>query len=546
MGKARRSPLYPSALIPASISEDDFWKNAKWKRACHVQLVRSCGSGASDLELWRKTLEERDCGYLDGPYTKAQIEDLFEARWCPIRRFPVLQATKLRPIDDGRENGVNNAFCVTNKLTLHDVDVLGVLVRVLMDSLQNRRLEVEGCSYAVHPAWGRGEFAHFLGRRLDLKSAYKQLGISPQDRGTVVVAVHSPESGGPSYFVANSMLFGTTSAVYAFNRSAMGLWWLACTQMLLLCTDYFDDFPTLECRPLAMSSKQAFEMLLGVLGWRVSEGDKSLPFNSTFEVLGVEFDLHLADYKPYFAVKNKPQRVEDLTQVLESCVSSRSCSRKVLEALVGKLQFARGQLIGHALVPALTMLYRKLQVSQHVMNFSERDCGLLKLAIDSLRVLRESSEQVKIGGPSEYTQMVLVKPTFMRVPESLSNMWLARSKSIIAEVELLAIVWIKILMSARIRGKRVVYYIDNEGVRMNLIRGSSNSLGCAELLRVFFEEELKLPSLSWYARVPSKSNPADAPSRFRLQELRDSIGEFSLLGAEVPRRLLTLSCESAS
>eukprot|EP00971_Amphidinium_carterae_P279237 5543137-Amphidinium_carterae.1 len=69
-------------------------------------------------------------------------------------------------------------------------------------------------------------------------------------------------------------------------------------------------------------------------------------------------------------------------------------------------------------------------------------------------------------------------------------------------------------MSSRIRGKRVVYYIDNEGARISLIRGSSNSPSCAELLRLFFEEELSLPSMSWYARVPSKSNPADAPSRF--------------------------------
>eukprot|EP00971_Amphidinium_carterae_P084813 1678324-Amphidinium_carterae.1 len=52
-------------------------------------------------------------------------------------------------------------------------------------------------------------FGQFFGRRLDLKAAYTQLGISPQDRGSVVVAVYSPVSGTPSYFIANSMLFGT-------------------------------------------------------------------------------------------------------------------------------------------------------------------------------------------------------------------------------------------------------------------------------------------------------------------------------------------------
>eukprot|EP00971_Amphidinium_carterae_P069893 1382823-Amphidinium_carterae.1 len=81
---------------------------------------------------------------------------------------------------------------------------------------------------------------------------------------------------------------------------------------------------------------------------------------------------------------------------------------------------------------------------------------------------------------------------------------------------------------------------------MNLIRGSSHSQGSAELLQAFFQEELNSPSMAWYARVPSKSNPADAPSRLRLQELRELVGEFTLLGADVPERLLTLGCESAS
>eukprot|EP00971_Amphidinium_carterae_P136935 2713612-Amphidinium_carterae.1 len=125
----------------------------------------------------------------------------------------------------------------------------------------------------------------------------------------------------------------------------MGLWWIACTQMRLLCTDYFDDFPTIECAPLAVSSKQSFETLLKVLGWRVSDGEKSLAFSSTFEVLGVEFALHLEDARPHFAVRNKPQRIEDLSRVLESCESVRSCPRKDVESLVGRLQFARGQLI---------------------------------------------------------------------------------------------------------------------------------------------------------------------------------------------------------
>eukprot|EP00971_Amphidinium_carterae_P348792 6490676-Amphidinium_carterae.1 len=355
---------------------------------------------------------------------------------------------KLRPIDDGKDNGVNDSFCVTNKLTLHDVDVLGVLVRVLMDSLQSRQLVVEDHTYDVNPAWGRG----------DCPLPW------PPARSEVCLQTARDEPSGQRFCCGRGVFTGI--AVYAFNRVAMGLWWIACTQMLLFCTDHFDDFPTLECEPLAVSSRQSFETLLSVLGWRVSEGEKSLPFSATFE------------------------------KVLE----------KIFETLVGRLQFARGQLIGHALVPALSTLYRKLQVHRHMVEFSIADCRLVRLAIDSLqkgppRVIRAGEDRRPIriytDGASEENLhsvgAVVMDPTgnlplvlSAKVPDCLAEMLLHRSKSIIAEVELLAIVRIKILMAASIRGKRVVYYIDNEGARMNLIcvaratgRVAQNSYECS-------------------------------------------------------------------
>eukprot|EP00971_Amphidinium_carterae_P346722 6488357-Amphidinium_carterae.1 len=74
----------------------------------------------------------------------------------------------------------------------------------------------------------------------------------------------------------------------ALRVNGSGLWWIACTQMMLLSTDYFDDFPTLGCINIVFSFRKSFETLLNVLCWRVSDGEKSLPFRSTFEFLVVE------------------------------------------------------------------------------------------------------------------------------------------------------------------------------------------------------------------------------------------------------------------
>eukprot|EP00971_Amphidinium_carterae_P052304 1029680-Amphidinium_carterae.1 len=196
------------------------------------------------------------------------------------------------------------------------------------------------------------------------------------------------------------------------------------------------------------------------------------------------------------------------------------------------------------------------------------ECRLLKLTIDSLRLglprairTGEDRRPIRIftdgatASETDFNAVGAVFPCAMEelplvpsasVPECLVKVWLRRSKSTIAEVELLAIVWIKILMASRICGNRVVYYIANEGAWMNLIRSSNNSQSCAELLRFFFVEKLGLPSLSWYARVPSKSNSTDAPWRLLVDEFREYIGQFSLLEAEAPNQLLALGAQSAS
>eukprot|EP00971_Amphidinium_carterae_P274101 5439917-Amphidinium_carterae.1 len=135
MGRLPRSNLYPASLAPAKITEEEFWRRSRWKRSCIRGSTASSGSLVLDRELWAKTLDEVTKGFLEGPFEMHEIDERCGIEWCPIRRFPVQQSDKLRPIDDGKDNGVNDALVVTNKLTLHDVDTLGALLRVIMESV---------------------------------------------------------------------------------------------------------------------------------------------------------------------------------------------------------------------------------------------------------------------------------------------------------------------------------------------------------------------------------------------------------------------------
>ena len=60
--------------------------------------------------------------------------------------------------------------------------------------------------------------------------------------------------------------------------------------------------------------------------------------------------------------------------------------------------------------------------------------------------------------------------------------------------------------------------MDSEPSKHSLIRGASNSVQCANLVEQIHSCLYEAHTFVWFSRVPTKSNPADAPSRFAPQE----------------------------
>lgn len=79
--------------------------------------------------------------------------------------------------------------------------------------------------------------------------------------------------------------------------------------------------------------------------------------------------------------------------------------------------------------------------------------------------------------------------------------------------------WSKFIM-----GKLVFHYLDNDAARSTFIRaGASTSLGTT-LVTDYVDFECNRRFSSWFARVASRSNPADQPSRLNFAPiwLRDT------------------------
>ena len=82
-------------------------------------------------------------------------------------------------------------------------------------------------------------------------------------------------------------------------------------------------------------------------------------------------------------------------------------------------------------------------------------------------------------------------------------------KTVIQELEMLALLVAVSLWPPICRGSRVVAFRDSESVRGSLLKTWSVNEPCSALLnKIFLEEETQLGSI-WIEPVPSQSNPAD-------------------------------------
>ena len=98
-----------------------------------------------------------------------------------------------------------------------------------------------------------------------------------------------------------------------------------------------------------------------------------------------------------------------------------------------------------------------------------------------------------------------------RLKERLSMK--GKKKQIIGQAELYPALCARRLWKEKIKGRDVIHFVDNDAARFALIKGSPPCLESAWLVQSFWTDESETNCRSWIARVPSRSNIADGPSR---------------------------------
>ena len=513
--------MLPCKFVPPLLDESSLASQANLLRNNVRDHAVSSGDEQLDSEVWQKTMEEVNLSWLRGPL---ELKDVPVG--SPItRRFGLSQKHKVRLIDDYTQSGVNHFVTVHESPSLHTVDIAASLVTVWLRM----------CKFNRCPA-------QLQIKTFDLSSAYKQIALNADGRRFSFIAVWDPIDKRPKYFQSLVLPFGAIRSVHSFLRVARALWWIGVRGCSLLWSSFFDDFLLFSKPELAKSAEQAAISLFKLTGWLFAEeGRKCVQFDKKCEALGVEFDLSSTP-KLSACIRNTASRVTELVHDLEAVISAKTLSSKQAQRLRGRMQFADSQIFGrtrkrclHTLTDFAVGLRRVLQ---------DKDMLFLKLFVNLLKqgpprpivpgdetnalvftdacYKREARTWISgIGG-------VLVDPlakhrrffSFELTDKHRTMLGEGSKKQIIFEAETLSAVTAILLWKEFLAFKRCIIFVDNEGTKFSMLKARSDNDVVDKIVEQFAHFESNSNLCTWLARVASKSNIADPPSRGDVNELK--------------------------
>ncbi|CAE7839749.1 NaCP60E [Symbiodinium sp. CCMP2592] len=451
-------------------------------------------------------------------------------------RFGIRQGGKVRLIDDCTISCLSLTVGLRERFELHTIDKLAAVL---------------SCALEWAPA---GHLNHWVGRNYDLKSAYKQYGIHPDDRDLVRIAINRPGQDSPEILGLNALPFGSVASVSAFLRVSYAVWKIGIVLARVLWTAYFDDF-TNVCRSLLKDTTAwAIESLFDLLGISFDRsGRKAVQHAAVFGTLGLQVDLsHSAERR--VLIGHTEKRKDELVESLNGIMDAGSLEPRSFERL-------RGRMVLFVSNQAMRTLARASK-SSVTFELGLRHKAALQVLLDRVSSSAPLIVQPRIrstwilftDGACEPERQwggiggVLISPNGScagyfgeEVPSSLMHDLLAASKNPIFELELAPLLIAYELWGNLFEGSQLVCYLDNEGARHSCIRCFADSSEPSDLwVQKILELEMQSRVHVWYGRVPTSSNIADGPSRLTFGANKNPFFlDFKTLVAEAQATVFT-------
>ena len=514
------SGVFPRKTRRPTVSKMTLKKLAKAFNQASYQALQRRQDEELEEQAWEETQAELDKGwvFIDNS------EGLFNSDRVNVgRRFGLKQGEKIRVIDDCSCNGYNSTVGLPEKMKLQTIDQIA--------SFLSYGLKLLGPSNGLK----------LLGRTYDLKSAYKQFALRTEDRDALRMGIAVPKSRNVAVIGFNSLPFGAVGSVSGFLRISMAVWFVGCSALSLLWTVFYDDYSIVARSELKDNAAWAVEMLFDLIGLDFArEGKKAVPFSPKFKMLGLTLDLSCFGTEGSFAVSHTSERRSELADALGNVLEKNEIDSKQAERLRGRMIFFEGFAYGRTANAALksfgkactgprTTAVLDSELKQAILFLQDRVRVAKPLKIDSNLhdtwfiftdgALEDEGRRGTIGA-------VLVDPSGrcaeffgLDVGSDVLADFLTYSRHPIHELEILPVVVSSILWGSRYRGANIVHFIDNESARMAFIKGRGETPWAKTLVQSFVLKEEALEHKTWFARVPTHSNLADAPSRLDFCEL---------------------------
>ena len=553
---------------PAMLTPQQLDHQAVWRRKAMLSKGMSDDERTQAVDLETESRAEVEAGFLSGPFAQEEIADLVGSeQWSLSKRFALYQGEerKIRIIDNYRDSGVNGAFSSSSYLALHDTDFVIGFLRFFMWVVGNgfEVLVPMSDGTVLRGQWhaSLGPKPKLLGRCVDLSKAYKQVSVATESLKHGVLG-YQAEAGDWRLYTTQSLPFGASASVFAFNKVSRAIWHLLVHGLHILTSVFYDDFPCFEVEPLTALTARVLDTFFNILGWKHAvQGKKATDFSVEMQALGIQYNLGEL-WEGKLTVQNKPGRRERVKALTTELRKLESGARSVAASLAGILNFCGGFVLGHALKPATHALSKWSMGANLSTAATHEMCDMIEFLIDaskprliamdrdlpSIVVYTDGAFEAREGA---WGALVLDPATGVRevyhgwVPTPLLEFWLKTvGDQIICEVEMYAYLCVRWACRKSWASRCGICFIDNEACRLGLIKRSSPSTAMFLLLCAISIIDTETPFAAWMERVPSPSNPADLPSRQKAGELCKLMDARDCGSIELPAGLLTFLMQS--